>query len=156
MVLDDVTIANVDVGVLIRPRGAGGNARVHVVNTRIYGSAFEAFRVDTTGNTNQAGIVVDIEDAEFSTGTHGVVVMTPAGTNSAIVNVNDSSIFNNPGNALSVTGASSVIRVAGTTITTNGAVTHIVGGGAIQSYGDNRTAGNSLPPAFTPPTLTRN
>ena len=155
--ISNVTMANVAGGVLVQPTGANGTARVHMVGSRVFASAAnDAFRVDTTGNTNLSGIVVDIEDSEFSNGTNGIVVVTPVGANSAIVNVNDSSIFNNPGNALSVNGANSVIRISGSTITTNGAATQILGGGAISSFGDNRTVGNSTAPAFTPPTLTRN
>ena len=143
-------------GILIQPTGAGGNARVFLNDVSLFGNANDGIRVDTTGNTSSAGIVVDVENSQITGSTNGVSVITPVGTNSAIVNVNRSAIFNNTGNALSVNGASSVIRVGDNTITTNGFATAIAGGGAISSYGDNRTVGNSNPPAFTPPTLVRN
>jgi hypothetical protein len=143
-------------GIVIQPTGAAGNARVHLEDVRLYGNNADGLRVDTTGNTSAAGIVVDMENSQITGSTNGVVVITPVGTNSAIVNVNGSSIFNNPGSALSVNGANSIIRVGNNTITTNGFATSIVGGGTISSYGDNRTVGNSNPPAFTPPTLVRN
>ena len=84
-------------------------------------------------------------------------MVTPVGNNSAIVNVLNSTIYNNPGNALSVNGANSTIRLAASTVTTNGAATAFGGGGgSIFSFGDNITVGNSLAPAFTLPTQTRN
>ena len=153
--ISNSSMDNANIGLRIQPSGAGGNARVQVVNSRFFDNEGDAVHVETTGNTNVAGIVVDIEGSDMSNGTNGIVVITPVGTNSAIVNVNDSSIFNNPGNALSVNGANAIIRASGNTITTNGAATSIVSG-TIASYGDNRTVGNSVAPAFTPPTLTRN
>jgi hypothetical protein len=150
------SVTNTNIGVRIQPTGAGGNARVHLENVTITGAATDGLRVDTTNNTSVAGIVVDVENSQLSGGANGVTVVTPVGTNSAIVNVNDTSIFNNPSNALSVNGANSIIRVSGSTITTNGSATSISGGGTIASFGDNRTVGNSFPPAFTPPPLVRN
>ena len=162
LALNRVTISNngsgaTGGGILIQPTGAGGNARVVLQNVSLFSNANDAIRVDSTGNTSIAGIVVDIEDSNISNGTNGIVVVTPVGNNTAIVNVNDSAIFMNPGNALSVNGANSTIRVSNNTITTNGAATAFGGGGgSILSFGDNRTVGNSLAPAFTLPTQTRN
>ena len=161
LVLNRVTIQNngngaTGGGILIQPTGAAGTARVYMQDVNLMLNANNALRVDTTGNTAGSGIVVDIENSSFAGSTNGIVVITPVGSQSAIVNVNGSAIFNNPGNALSVNGANSIIRVSSSTITTNGSATSIVGGGTISSFGDNRTVGNSFPPAFTPPTLTRN
>ena len=162
LALNRVTITNngsgaTGGGILIQPTGAGGNARVMLQSVNLISNANDAIRVDSTANTSIAGIVVTIEDSNISNGTNGVVVVTPVGNNTAIVNVNDSTIFMNPGNALSVNGANSTIRVSNNTITSNGAATAFGGGGgSILSFGDNRTVGNSLAPAFTPPTQTRN
>ena len=161
LVLNRVTVTNngspgTGGGILIQPTGAAGTARVYMQNVDLLVNENNALRVDTTGNTAGTGIVVDIENSSFMGSTNGINVITPVGSQSAIVNVNGSAIFNNPGNALAVNGASAVIRVSASTITTNGAATSILGGGAISSYGDNRTVGNSVAPAFTPPTLTRN
>jgi hypothetical protein len=143
-------------GILIQPTGAGGNARVQLEEVDLFGNANNAVFVNTTGNTSGAGIVVDMEDSQISGSTNGVSLLTPVGTNSAVFNLHDSTVFNNPGNALSVNGANSIIRAGGNTITTNGSTTSIAGGGSILSFGDNRTVGNSFPPAFTPPTQTEN
>lgn len=156
--INNVTINHTAGGVLIQPTGVAGNARVFIHGLRMFGAngTGDALRVETTGNQSVAGIVVDLEDSQITGFSNAVTVITPVGANSAIVNVNDSEIYNNPGNALSVNGANSIIRVSNNTITTNGAATAIAGSGAIESYGDNRTAGNSAAPAFTPPTVTRN
>ena len=142
-------------GILIQPTGAAGNARVYLNAVNLISNANDAIRVDSTSNTSGAGIVVTITDSRIVNGTNGVVVVTPVGANSAIVNVFNSTIYNNPGNALSVNGANSTIRLAASTVTTNGAATANTGG-SIFSFGDNITVGNSLAPTFTPPTQTRN
>jgi len=161
LIVTNTTIVNsgtgsTGTGILIQPTGAAGTARVFIDQVNMLGNNNDGLRVNTTGNTSGSGIVVDVANSAISGGTNGVVVVTPIGTNSAIVNVNNSRITNNPGTALSVNGASAIIRVGGSTIATNGSATGIAGGGTISSYGDNRTVGNSFPPAFTPPVLTRN
>jgi hypothetical protein len=143
-------------GILIQPTGAGGNARVHLQDVHVYGNANDAIRVDSTGNTNASSNVVDIQGAAISGSAQGVFVVTVVGSAPNVVNVNDSTIYNNTGAALQTSGASAAIRVSGSTLTLNGFATSISGGGSIQSFNDNRTVGNSNPPAFTLPTLTRN
>jgi len=160
-VITNVTIVNngtssAGAGILIQPTGASGTARRLIDHVNMIGGNTDGLRVNTTGNTSSTGIVIDVANSAISNNTNGVVVVTPAASNSAIVNVNDSVITDNPGTALSVNGASAIIRVGNTTIATNGSATGIAGGGTISSFGDNRTVGNSFPPAFTPPTLTRN
>src|SRR6185503_10413937 len=98
----------------------------------------------------------DIQNSEISGSSNGINVIQVVGSAPNIVNVNDTTIFNNPGNAFTANGVSAVIRASGNTITANGAVTAVLAGGTISSYGDNRTVGNSAVAAFTPPTLVRN
>jgi hypothetical protein len=143
-------------GILIQPTGAGGNARVHMTNVRFFGNANDAIRVNTTGNTSAAGINVVIENSQISGSSTGISLIVPAGTNSATLNIADSTIFNNPSTALSANGAGATIRASGNLIVGNGQVTTIAAGGTITSYGDNRTQGNVAAAAFTPPPLVKN
>ena len=162
LVMNNVTVANSGTGatgggIRVQPTGAAGNARVTLTNVRLVGNAGDAVRIDSTGNTLASRNELDIQDSVIAGGSGGVNVVTAAGTAQAFANVNNTLIFNNTGVALSVSGtANSLIRAGGNTITSNGFGTSISGGGLIQSYGDNKTDGNSNPATFSAPALIKN
>ncbi len=145
-------------GIRIQPTGAAGNARATLTNIRLEGNAGNALVVDTTGNTLASRNEATLEDSVVAGGLAGVVAITTVGSSAqAFINVIDTVIFNNSGPALSVQGtANSIIRAGGNTITLNGFGTSISGGGAIQSFGDNDTQGNSNPATFSGAVLTKN
>ena len=142
-------------GILIQPTGAAGNARVELRDVVLSDNANDALRVNTTGNTSVAGIAVEVHDTTIFGSSTGINIIQAAATNSATLNLNDSTVFNNGGPALQVSGTGALIRASNNTLTGNSAAVSITGGGAIQSYGDNRTVGNQNLSTFSPPTLTR-
>jgi hypothetical protein len=160
--MDNVTIANSGTGltgggIRVQPTGALGNARVTLTNVRLEGNAGDALRLDSTGNTLASRNEVAIHRSVIGGGAGGVVAVTAVGTAQSFIDVNDTLIFNNSGTALAVSGTSnSLIRAGGNTIVLNAFATSISGGGAIQSYGDNKTEGNSSPPTFSGAVLTKN
>jgi hypothetical protein len=160
--MDNVTVVNSGTGlsgggVRIQPTGALGNARATLTNVRLEGNAGDALRVDSTGNTLASRNEVAIHRSVIGGGTGGIVAVTAAGTAQSFVDVNETLIFNNSGAALAVSGTSnSVIRASGNTIVLNAFATSISGSGLIQSYGDNRTEGNSNPATFSGVPLTTN
>ena len=162
LMMDNVTVANsgsgsTGGGIRIQPTGAAGNARATLSRVRLVGNAGDALRIDSTGNTLASRNEVDIQDSVIAGGAGGVAAVTAAGTAQSVANVNNTLIYNNTGAALLVSGtANSSIRASGNTIVQNGFGTSIGGGGLIQSYGDNRTDGNSNPATFSAPALIKN
>jgi hypothetical protein len=160
--MDNVTIVNSGTGltgggVRIQPTGAAGNARVTLTNVRLEGNAGDALRLDSTGNTLASRNEVAIQRSVIGGGAAGITAVTAVGTAQSFIDVNDTLIFNNSGAALGVSGTSnSLIRAGGNTIVLNAFGTSISGGGAIQSYGDNKTDGNSSPATFSGAVLIKN
>lgn len=153
----NTTISNIGTtsagrGILIQPTGAGGNARVEIVNTRLFDNQFEGIRVDSTGNTNTNPIRVDINNTEVSNAATGIVGASNAGLSFVRIHIANSSINNNT-TALHSFGIGTTMMIGASTITNNTTPTQITSSGVLQSYGDNRAQGNTNPPAFTAPTL---
>ena len=158
--ITNTTITNVGTtgagrGILIQPTGAGGNARVHIANSRIYDVPFEGIRVDASGNTNPNPIVVNIESSEIAGSASGLIAASSPGLSFVRVPVSNSAIFNN-NTGITSFGTPSTVLVGLSTITGNNAAISLVSGGIIQSYGNNLTQGNTTAPTFTPPVLTPN
>jgi hypothetical protein len=140
-------------GILIQPTGAGGSARVFLDNVRFSNNANNAFRIDTTGNTAPAGIIVTIEDSTFTGSANGVVVNTPAATTSAAVMLNGSRVAYNTTTGILASGGTARLRVSDTTITGNGTGVNFGGGAIVNTYGNNRLDGNTTDGAFTAPPI---
>ena len=140
-------------GILVQPTGAGGNARVEIINSRIINNQFEGIRVDATGNTNPNAIVVSIENSQIGGSTTGVIAASSPGLSFIRVPILNSAIFNN-GTGLTAFGSPASIQVGLSTLTANTTPTSQVSGGIVQSYGNNRTDGNTNPAVFTLPNLT--
>ena len=142
-------------GIFINPTGAGGNARVQIVNSRILNNLSEGIRVDATSNTSLSAITVNIESSQIAGSATGVVVAGAAGLSflkTTIIN----SVVNNNTNGLHAFGPGTRIEVGLSTITDNTTPLVFSGGGIIQSYGNNRTSGNGSAVVFTAPNLTQN
>jgi hypothetical protein len=142
-------------GIFINPTGAGGNARVQILNSRILNNLSEGIRVDATSNTNPNTITVNVESSQVAGSTTGIVVAGAAGLSflrTTVIN----SVVNNNTNGLHSFGPGSKIEVGLTTLTDNTTPLVFTGGGTIQSYGNNRTSGNGSTPVFTAPNLTQN
>jgi len=137
-------------GILIQPTGATGNARVILNNVRVINNANRGVGVITTSNTG-AGVRVSIENSEISGNAgHGLLVTAAAGTAAVNLLMNNSVLFFN-GIAMEATGSLAQLRVGNTTITGNdNGVIAPVGGAIINTYGNNRLAGNGADGAFTP------
>jgi hypothetical protein len=131
-------------GIQVTPTGAGGTARVVVTNSRLENNANNGFRVDTTGNTNVAGVNATIDNTSVSGNTNGVVVNAPIGTTTINVMLQNAEVSNNTGTGLLASGGTARIRVANTAITGNATGVSAGAGGIINTYGTNRLNGNTV------------
>ena len=77
----------------------------------------------------------------------GVIAKATAGN--AAVTVTDSSISSNTLFGINANGAGALVRVGRSTITTNATGVNAVNGGQVISYGNNQTAGNTVPGTFS-------
>ena len=139
-------------GILIQPTGAGGSARVVLRDTVLQNNSNNQLRVDTAGNTGP-GISLFIENSQFIGGTNGIQIGQAAATTNVAGMITGSYIALCSGVGLDINGGSStVLRVGTTTIT--GCTTGVdVGGGTINTYGNNRVDGNGADGAFTLPAI---
>ena len=129
-------------GILIQPTGAGGSAKVVIVNTRVNNNPNAGIRVESTGNTNSTGINVVIDGTQASGNGTGIAGVTGAGTNPVTLMVTDTLVANNTGIGLFANGTGAIMRVSGSTITGNGTGVTGLGGSNIASFSDNVLAGN--------------
>jgi hypothetical protein len=128
-------------GILIQPTGAGGAAKVSISNVTLQDNGAAGIRIDSTDNTNTAGIVVTIDETQISgNSSAGIAAVAPA-TNPISGTIVDSTISHNSAAGI-VTNGSVLLRVGNTTITANSRGVNAVGGSQILSYGDNRLDGN--------------
>lgn len=143
-------------GVLVAPTGAG-SARVSIRGTVIQNNGGAAVKADV-GTSTGAGITLAIEDSELSGSTVGLTAVSPAGAGAPVasVSINASSVLGNTYGFIA-NGGTSEIRVSDVTLTNNSNGLLAVAGGAVRSYGNNRTVGNGGGPVtFTAPALPLN
>jgi Right handed beta helix region len=133
--------ANTGGGVLIRPTGATGSAKVVLQNVRIQNNANNGLKVDSTGNTG-GGITVVMEDSQVTGNDQGVAVASALGTATIGIMIEGSNLSNNGGFGLVANGSVITIRVGDTTITGNATGVATAGGATITSFGTNRLFGN--------------
>jgi hypothetical protein len=136
-------------GIALIPTGTG-TARASLDNVTISGH-FTGITLNSTGTTGVAGVNISIRNSAIDGNTNGMAL-----TSSAIAATGmliDSSVVNNTGTGLSVTGASSRIRVGNTTITNNGTGVSVTAPAVINTYGNNRLIANGVDGAFTAPAI---
>ncbi len=131
-------------GILIKPTGAAGNARVVLAGVRVNNNANTGLLVDTGGNTSAQGVGVVVENSSFSGNSIGVKVESLAGTNTATLMLTGSEVFNNAFAGLQTRGQGAVMRVGNTTITGNANGIAVGVGTVLASFGDNRNIGNPV------------
>jgi hypothetical protein len=135
-------------GILLRPTGAGGNANVVLNNVTVVNNANVGVFVDTTGNTG-LGLNVTMTDSIVSgNGGNGLGIQSPAGASPIQVLVDKSVFTGNTASGVSVFGAaasgvgSAIVRIGGSTITTNVNGASASNQGVLRSYKDNYIDGN--------------
>jgi len=136
-------------GILIQPTGAGGSARVVMINVRAHNNANNGLFINTTGNTAAAGIIVDIERSSFSGNTTGIAMTTPPATTSATALITDSTVSMNSGTGIVANGGTATARLNNSTVTGNALGLNPAGGSQINSFGTNRVIGNTDNGVFT-------
>lgn len=153
---DHVTVTNGNIGILIQPTGATGQARVVLRNVLVDNNSSHGLNIDSTGATSTGANNVVIEHSSFSrNGGAGVRVQTPVATLPSVVMLTDSVVANNVGAGLITNGANATMRVAFTTITGNqGGGVNPAGGSQMLSFGNNRNAVNPLQGAANNGTFT--
>jgi hypothetical protein len=139
--LNNVSIVDGGVGILVQPTGTG-LAKGVIRNTRVFNSTTNGVRIDSA-STSTSGIHVTSENSTFSRNATGISVNSGAAFLTLMVN--GSTIANNTGTGISSAGFSSSVMVGDTTITGN--ATGVSGPGFL-SFGDNRLDGN---PDFAAP-----
>lgn len=140
-------------GIRIQPTGTG-SARVTLKNVRIHNNANDAIRADTTGSTG-GGITLMIDDSQILASTNGINAVSPAATPAVQVLLTDSIVALHGGSGLISTGAGTVMRVSGSTITANNNGVTIGAGTSIHTFLDNILEGNAANGVFTLPQLNK-
>jgi hypothetical protein len=136
-------------GVALIPTGTG-TVKATLNNVQI-GGHFQAILMNSNGTSGIAGVQATIDGTTIEGNNSGLVLVSlPIQTTAMVVN---STIANNTGTGISVSGASSRARVGNTTITNNGTGLSITAPSAINTYGNNRLNANGVDGAFTLPEL---
>jgi hypothetical protein len=149
--ISDTTIVNngpaaAGGGILLQAVGTGSvNAvvnRVQLTNNSV------GIKADGTGSTNFMNISVR-DSVIAGSSVNGIRVFSPAGGSAVKAAVEGSSIVGNAGSGLSVDGAtgggagSAILRVGGSSITSNGIGASVANAGILRSFKDNEIAGNA-------------
>ncbi|HEV7660422.1 MAG TPA: hypothetical protein VGO55_11305 [Allosphingosinicella sp.] len=136
-------------GIGLLPTGTG-TVRASLENVTITGH-FNGIQANSAGTSGVAGVNISIHNSAIDDNINGITL------NSAAIQATgmliDSSVVNNTGTGLTVTGASSRIRVGNTTVTNNGTGVSITLPSAINTYGNNRLIANGVDGAFTAPAI---
>jgi hypothetical protein len=133
-------------GIEIAPT-AGGSARAVITNVRIVGNNNNGIRLNTGSGPANA----TIQHSVLSGNVQGIVVAASSNAGNALIV--DSDISQNSGTGILAAGAAARVRVAETTIYANGTGVSALSGSSINSFGNNRLAGNATDGAFTPPVI---
>lgn len=149
---DNVTVTGGAGGIRLQPRGATGVLRAVLRNVRSENNSAAGLRMDSSGNGGTLGTVALIDRSSFSGNADGIIISTVGGTQS-IAMITDTLIAANSNVGLSATGVSARMRVANSSITSNGTGIVIGTNGVINSYGDNRLVVNTVDGAFTSPII---
>ena len=150
---ENVTVTDGATGILMQPTGAGGVIRAMLRNVRSQNNSGVGLRVDSTGNTSANGITVFADKSSFSGNSDGITVNSTAAGTQAIAMITDTNIFGNTNVGVSANGLNARIRIANSTITTNGTGASITNSASILTYGTNRLDGNPTNGAFTSPAI---
>lgn len=128
-------------GILIKPTGAAGSARVTLDNVDTSNNFF-GVRADTNGNSSAIGIDVAIIGCVATNNlNHGFAAVA---VDAPIDMMIDSSTASwNAASGIVASGATSMIRVGRSTITGNNTGTNRLSGGVIESYQTNHIRGNN-------------
>ena len=139
-------------GILLQATGAAGGGRVRLDNVRLDHNRGFGLRVDTSGNTASAAMIVSIDNSQVSGSTTGIFVNTPNASSAARLMVNNTTISNNT-TGLNGTGNFSRTFVANSTIYRNTTGLLISAGAQVSSFGNNQLIDNTTNGAFTLPLL---
>ena len=152
---ENVAVTNGNVGILIQPTGAAGQARAVLRHVQVDNNSSHGLFLDMTGSTSTGVVHVVVEDSSFSRNGGNGVRVAAAGSIAAIAMLTNSVVANNVGTGLVTTGANATMRAAFTTITGNqGGGVNPASGSQLLSYGNNRNIGNPLQGAANNGTFT--
>jgi hypothetical protein len=126
--------------------GFGVNASIR--NTAVTNNLKSGLRLDTTGTTGTA-VSLQVENSQINGNGNGILIKAPAGTGTARLMLNNSTVSQNTGFALFANGTGAVARVDDTAITGNATGVNATNGGTVSSYGTNQLDGNTNDGAFT-------
>jgi hypothetical protein len=149
---ENVTVTNGAGGILMQPTGTGV-LRAALRNVRVQNNSGTGIRVDSTGNTSANGITVAIDRSISSGNGDGFTINSPLSGSQAIAMITGSSFLANSNTGLTANGLNARVRIADSTITTNGTGVSITNSANILTYGTNRLDGNSTNGAFTAPAI---
>ena len=132
-------------GINVQPTGSTGSAKVVLVNTQVKGNNGTGLSIDSSTSTT-AGVQTVIDGSQFSG--NNVGISSNAAGVVATTFLTGSTVAQNTGAGLTVTGNASSMVVSNTTVTGNGTGLAESGGSIIYTYGDNRVEAN---PNFSAP-----
>jgi hypothetical protein len=152
---EDVTVANGLGGIEIRPTGATAAVNASLDNVRVENNTGNGVRLDTSALTGGTGVRLSVTNSVVSGNNTGISANSPAaGTQFALAMIDHSDISQSAGIGLNATGNLARLIVGNSTISGNGTGVAFSAGGTVNTYSDNRLAGNATDgafgPAFTP------
>lgn len=153
LVLNNMTITNngnaataTSGGVFVQP-AAGIAANVTIANTRLQNNNNVGFRSDTVGIVGSV-VNATIDGSVISGNPTGILVKAPAGTGTAKLIINRTTIDENSGYGISVNGVGTTVRVGESVISNNGTGLLVNASAVLSSFGTNMLAGNGTDGAF--------
>ena len=131
----------------VRPTGTGA-ANVTLRDVRMVGNTNNGLRVDTTVTTG-TGVTLSMQDSEMSGGLQGISVASGAGpATTAVLLVNDSTVYNNTSSGIIANGGGATVRVGVTRVTGSGIGINRQAGAFISDLGGNVVVGNTTNGTF--------
>ena len=130
-------------GILIQPTGAGGSAKVALINVNLSNNG-NGLRIDTTGNTSAAGVDISIDGSSAThNSNHGFAGIKSATGSPVDMVIMDSVASYNGQSGVLCSGLGCIARIGGMLVTGNGTGTNPLSSGIIESYQTSQIQGNT-------------
>jgi hypothetical protein len=137
-------------GIVIAP-SAGGSVKAVMTNVRVRGNANVGIQINSSATASANGLLTTIADSEISGSPTGLNLIG-GGTGNNVMLTRSTVAINTTG--ISTTGATAVLRVGTTNISSNLTGITASGGGTNRSYEDNQVNGNGVDGTFNGVVLT--
>jgi hypothetical protein len=137
--ITDNGLAGIGGGINVQPTGGTGSAKVVLRRVNVKQNSGAGLNINAN-TASSAGVQVAVDDSQFAGNATGISAAATGIV--ATTFLTGSTVAQNSGTGLSVSGNASTMVVSNTTVTGNGTGLAESGGAIISSYGDNRVEAN--------------